>query len=441
MKTLIASITIAFALIGLSATGTAAEPEKNTEPKGRLGVWSSAIEGNTFTVESVQLEPSENQVRFEFGSAAQQSMEQMRERLKDPQQRIVLRQERRQLVEQMHPDIEEVLGMGAATKEKLFELLTDEQMERLDAAMADRQDHRLEIQARADAETKRLASLRDLLGPDGLQEFQQYLATRGEREQVRVFDELLTAPDKLQPEQKEKLIELFADKNRVDRDSNLRAHRLMPPSMKLAPSADELRRDSQLRTIELNEVSLRAMEESSPLMAKRAAGFLSPIQLDVFSRMNQERAAAQRRWVEQARLQAGLPPQIPERSDIAPLAWGEVRTPMTGDVTFEFTVTVNRSPAVTITHTGPNAKPILFEAGEGLWMEAMPTLFEDHWLDVHLGYYEQVNGEKRRLEEERHFGTLTRMPDGSPGGGGMSTDMVAGTKGYAVDTRVRVVVP
>jgi hypothetical protein len=438
MKTLIASITIAFALIGLSAIGTAAEPEESTEPKSRLDV-TPAIESNTFRVEAIEIGPSDNQLYFQTGSAAQQAMDEMRERLKDPAKRVALRQEQRQAIEQMHPDIEQALGVSAATKEKLFELLTDEQMERLDASMNRGQDYRLEIQAQADAETRRLTSLRDLLGQAGLEGFKKYLATLGEREQVRKFDELLSVQDKLQREQKEKLIELFADQNR-QRFDNLLGHRSVA-SMRALPSAEEFRRESQLQTIKLNEASLRALEESNPPMAKRAAEFLSPNQLEAFSRMNQERAAVQRRWVEQARLQAGLPPQIPEHSDAESLAQSELRTPMTGEVTFEFTVTVNRAPPVTVTHAGPNAKQILFEAGDGLWVEATPTLFEDHWLNVNLAFYEQNGSEKRRIDKGSSFGNLTRMPDGTPGGGGMGTDVVVGSKGYAVHTRVKVQAP
>jgi hypothetical protein len=438
MKTLVASITMAFALIGLSAIGTAAEPEESTEPKSRSDV-TPAIEGGTFRVEPIKIGPNDNQSYFQTGPAAQQAMDQMRERLKDPVQRVALRREQRQAIEQRHPDIEQALGVSAATKEKLFELLTDEQMEQLDDSMNRGQGYRLEVQAQADAETRRLTALRDLLGQAGLKEFKKYLATLSEREQVSKFDELLSVNDKLQREQKEKLIELFADQNQ-QRFAHLRARRSVAP-MRTLPSAEERRRESQLATIELNEASLRALENSNPLMAKRAAEFLSPIQLEAFSRMNQERAAAQRRWIEQARLQAGLQPQIPEHP-VALLAQPEDRTPLTGDIAFEFTVTVNRSSPVTITHTGPNAKPILVEAGDGLWVEATATLFEDHWFDVHLAYLERDASEKRRLDQQQtHFGALMRMPDGSASGGAIGTDMVVGDKGYAVHISVKLQAP
>jgi hypothetical protein len=199
-----------------------------------------------------------------------------------------------------------------------------------------------------------------------------------------------------------------------------------------------MQRHSQLLTIDANEAALRRAQQENPRLESRAAEFLSSNQLGILQRMNEEGISSLRDWIEQARTKAGLSREIPQ-SEEALVARATTRQPIAGDVTFEFTVTVNRNQPVTHTHTGQNAQPILFSAGDGLWIEATPTLHEDHWLDVRLGFYEQLDGHKRRIDRDSNFGTLTRLPDGTTNRSGMSTDVITGSKGYAVKTIVRVV--
>ena len=392
----------------------------------------------------VEIHNGENQLFFRTGDAAQHAMQEIRERLKDPERRAVLRTEHKSMLERLHPDMEQELGIDSATKDKVLELLADEQLMRLESSFWMEQDHAAAIQKQADAETQSLASLRALLGQDGLEKLQLYLSTTWEREQVKRFDALLLATEKLQPEQKSKLAQLFSERNHHAREHGVRSHMSRPPSfgsMDRLPSPEETQRHSQLLTIEGNETALRRAKEENPILEKRAAEFLSPAQVAALARMNEEEATRLQAWIEQARLQAGLSPQIPERAQQSLVPRPTPRKPFAGETLFEFNVTVNRSAPVTMTHTGPNATPIMFEAGDGLWIEVTPTLFEDHWLDVHLDFYEQVGSENRRLDNGSSFGTLTRLPDGTSNRGGMSTNVVTGSKGYAVKTQVNVQVP
>ena len=419
----------------------AAEPEPSdsgsaSQPEAKLQIIQSAV-----FAAPAHVEDAENQFVIQSGDAAQHAMQDMREKLKDPQRRAAFRAEQRSALEGIYADIEQELGIDAATKDKLLDVLVEEQLTQLESSIEMHREMDSSFQERADAETQRLESLRAVLGQDGLDKFQIYVSTIGERHQVKAFDDLLPAAEKLQPQQKNQLVQLFFENNRRAHDVNSLA-RMSPPfgPMEGMPSREEMQRHSQLLTIEANEAALRRAQQEMPLLEGRAAEFLSSGQLSTLRRMNQEKVSDLREWIEQARAQAGLSPQIPE-TEQALVARASPRKPVAGDVTVDFTVTVNRSEPLTHTHTGQNAQPILFSAGDGLWIEATPTLYEDHWLDVQLAFYEQLGEKKRRIDRGSNFGTLTRLPDGTTNRSGMSTDVITGSKGYAVKTVVSVRLP
>ena len=363
-----------------------------------------------------------------FGEPSQMA-EQMRVRLKDPQQRQALRAEQRASVQEGYPDIGEALGLDATTEAKLIELLTDQQMQNLENVYSSAQPAQFSIQAQADARNRTLDQLRELLGDHGLERYQDYMATLAERGQVRMFDARLGAADKLQPEQKTRLMNVFREMNRQPQDL-MRSRRF--PSGVSWESPENLQRAAQLETIALNEASLRRMKESHPAAAREAANFLTPMQLQEFERMNAEQEAGLRQWVEGARAQAGLKPDAPAVAEDPSAMRRPQRTPVTGRITLELNVTVDGNAPATFNHVGLNGQPVTFEIANGLMVEATPTLFEDHWLDVELAWFEKGRNGKRRLQEASAFGVLTRTPDGSTSRGGGTEMLVTGSKVYAI---------
>ncbi len=440
MKTQTRRLAWLVAYFSVASSGMAAEQEPAENGLSAEATWEVRSADGAVLSAPIVVHGGDNQMFFRTGDAAQQAMQETRDKLADPAGRAALRAEHRRMLEEQHPDMEYELGIDAVTKSKVLELLVDEHLTRLESVYAMQRDHETALQKEADAETQKLASLRGLLGQDGLERFQFYLSTTWERQQVKGFDGFLLATEKLLPEQKKKLVQLFAEKNTRAREQDRESHMSALPlgTLERLASPEELQRQSQLLTIEANEAALRRAQEENPLLEQRAAEFLSSAQLAALERMNEEEVTRLREWIEQARLQAGLSPQVAERPEQSLVPRAAPRKPVAGEATFEFTVTVNRSAPIVHTHTGLNATPILFEAAEGLWVEATPTLYEDDWLDVHLTFYEQVGSEKRRIEKTSSFGSLTRLPDGTFSRGGMSTDMVTGSKGYAVKTLVQV---
>ena len=436
---------------GALATESAPKPEPRTQTSSEVELAVSTdrvdqrIEGHIFqdgNMKSTEVENSGAESRIVFVPFGEhsQSTKEMRARLADPEQRKAMRTEHRASLEQTYPDIEEVLNLDSTTHEALMELLTDQYLKSLDAMFG---DHRPEAffgtHHLLEAENRKLDQLREILGDDGLQRYQEYTTTVHERRQVREVDAYLGAADKLSPEQKARLIKLFQEKNRmgIPSPTPLRMSDLLRSRDPRSPTFQEdLQRESQLATIEGNQQMLRLKETSDRWMAERASEFLRPAQNAALAKANESDMARQRKWIEQARTKAGLDPAIPARgSDESTPS----RKPATGEVTLDLMVRVNGGEPVHVTHTGPNGEPLKFKASEDLLAEVEWTLFDDNWVDVRLTYSEEGPNGLRRLQGGSGFGTMASVADGtSPGDNaigarGSSSTIVTGRKAYSVE--------
>ena len=436
---------------GALATESAPKPEPRTQTSNEVGPAASGeradwrIEGHIFRDENMKSAEVESSgadsgiVFVPFGEHSQ-SMEEMRARLAVPEQREAMRTEHRASLHQTYPDIEEVLNLDSTTHEALIELLTDQHMESLDAMFG---DHRPEaffgMHRLAEAENKKLDQLREVLGDDGLERYQEYTRTVHERRQVREVDAYLGATDKLSPEQKARLVKLFQEKNRmgIPPPTPSRMSDLLRSRDPRSPTFQEdMQRESQLATIEGNQQMLRLRETSNRWMAERASEFLRPAQNAALAKANESDMARQRKWIEQARTRAGLDPAIPARGSDESTP---PRKPASGEVTLDLMVRVNGGEPVHVTHTGPNGEPLKFKASEDLLAEVEWTLFDDNWVDVRLTYSEEGPNGLRRLQGGSGFGTMasvsgsTSPGDNGIGARGSSSTIVTGRKAYSVE--------
>jgi hypothetical protein len=169
---------------------------------------------------------------------------------------------------------------------------------------------------------------------------------------------------------------------------------------------------------------------------EQAAEFLTPTQLAELSKHHTEEQERLRRWIESARAQAGMDPRIPEHAAAAADVPEQPRIPIDGQVQVEIRLTVNRAEPTVVTRTVRNGESFTFEAADGLTAEATPTLYDDHWLEMAMTYYERSTDGKRRLSGGGTFGVLTRLHDGTPGAGGGGGTVVGGRKGYAIEAMV-----
>jgi hypothetical protein len=426
----------------------AAGAHVGTQPASATDAPSSiAKHGGMIVFQAVELQPmtsdaqpeqgdsKANRLQFVTGEQAEQHARRLQERLADPEQRSALRAEQRAWIQEYYSQAGRVLGLDAATERKLNELLTDQQMNHLEQ-MYQLPRTQFDSVRQAEATTRHMEALRNLLGDQGLERYQDYVATLSERRQVGLFSARLGAGNELNTDQEERLIALFQERTRRTTQAMQRSRWTMrgwqPGEL---PSPEQMQRESQLSTIATNEESWRRIRVMSREIEAQAATFLTSAQLAELSKYHAEEQERQRRWIESARTQAGMDPNIPEHAAAA-AAPEQPRVPINGQVQVEIRLTVDRGEPTVVTRTMRNGESFTFEAADGLTAEARPTLYDDHWLDVVMTYYEDGNTGKRRLLENSTFGVQTRLPDGTPGGGGGGGSVLAGRKGYAVEVMI-----
>lgn len=340
-------------------------------------------------------------------------------------------------IRQKYPDVAEVLGIDAATAQKLLDLLTDQQLSTLETSRLDTTPRASSdwLLSEAAAESGRIDALRGVLGEQRWERYLDYSTTVRERTQVATFDARLPAEHKLLAAQKEQMIELY-------REDTARRHRKLR-----APHVFE-RRDSdpawqpgdheramQLATIAANEAQLRTISQSHRQLSLRAAHFLSQPQLAVLSHVHAEEEGSLRHWIEHARSEAGLEPTLPDAQLPVDESSG-LRTLPAVQVKVDIALTVDRNESRLFSYIAMNGDTLAFEAGDGLLVEATPTLDGDS-LEVEWAYYEQRGTRKRRLIDMASVSTL--RPSGAPFGVEKLT-VTAGSKAYAIKANVSLTV-
>lgn len=445
MRASLLAISLALAYGVLAADTTRKDPPRPSGDNAPVASWAQVegpIQGQSIQGETPSPDAGSGGVenRIVFMQDGSQAMEAMRARLADPEQRRAMRAEYRAGLEGTYSDVEQELRIDSTTREALFELLSDQSLESMDAMFGEnRRDAFPSMQVLSEAENRKLDQLRELLGEDGLQRYQEYMATVYERHQVREVDGYLAAADKLSPEQRSRLIALFTERNRQviptpgsrRMSTDLRSRDPGSPTFQ-----QDMQRESQLATIESNEQLLLLREAANRGMARRAADFLTPAQSAALAKVNAVETAKQRKWIEQARVNAGLDPAIPEHQEEAA---DPLRKAVSGVVTLDLVVRVNGGEPVHVTHTGPNGETLKFQASEELFAEAEWTLYDDNWLYVQLTYFEEGPNGRRQLPGMSGFGTMGRTSsDTTTGDDGIgarsgSGTIVTGRKAYSVE--------
>ena len=433
---------MAFSLLAsaISITGVQAAQPQNPPP-------TVVPLTNVFTT----MQPAESRASssaanvIQFGTS--DSLREKAERLKDPQQRREVRIEERARLAESNRDLRAVLELDDATEEKVLELLTDQQMERLDEMFLRTENGSIPgrlwvdlTQAQAETQTVYIQALREVLGQEKLERYQAFERTFGERGRVAQLDARLAPAHKLQPDQRERLIGLYQDDTaryvaemRMDRQPFAPFGRYM----QTVTSIEEMQRQSQLMAIAGNEQNWRRLPEARRSLRQRAAAILTPAQLATLQQMHEEEIDGLRQWIERLRVEAGLSAQIPaepEESEVAN------RTPIAGEVKFRIQLTVNRNEPNKFSHVGGNGASVTFECADGLLMEVTPLLYDDDVYNVEVTYYEQGSNGKRRIGQSGQSGVLEKQQPGSASleFSGSSTTILTGNKGYAVELKARL---
>jgi hypothetical protein len=422
MNTIPIGIAVMFAIVMMGVAHAQIDPPRQVpEERNRLEAGSNVIQV------------------FGQGSA---TFRQQSERFSDPRQRAAVRAEQRAQIAESHQDIRALLQIDRATERKLIDLLADQQTEDLEqfyitaAGQSSQGDPWERMNARAQRETAKVQALRDLLGQEKLERYQAFARHVNDYRQVAKLDARLAPPDRLNLDQKQRLAELWGEQIRNEIGMGPFSRRSgslfgFAPGQQL-PSPEEMQRQNQLMTLTSNEENWRRMPLADAELRGRAAGFLTPAQLDALAQMNAERAENLRQWIEDARVKMGLSPQIPDEAEPTESPRPALRT---GSVKLAVKLTINGGEATHYTDTVRNGESVTFRCAEGLLVEVRPTMYEDDAFDVRVLYYEpDGRGGRRLIGEGGQMGTY--IPGNQSNGFGGS--VITGNQGYAIQLSTQV---
>jgi len=347
-------------------------------------------------------EPADSRRFFSTDAeAARQTRQQLQERLRDPQQRSSLRADTQKNLEQSHSGLAQFLRIDAAAEQQLFDLLTDQFIERdsqfLDRAAALQKGGAggfTAASAQVEA-TENLHSdqIKALLGPERMERYYYYQRTRYLHGQMTEFNDRLAPADPLRVDQQQRLLELLEelDLKFWRRVLFNRPFETLGRS-RFMDDAEQQKRSQQIN-IERNERALRAKEQAAEVALERVAQFLKPTQMQAYAQWEAEKLNRRRAFVQRLRTAAGLPPDIAEASEDEIAADRQ----MPGRLRLTLTVRVNGTEPETLYLAGDSGSNIPFNINTDLSAEASPTLYANGEVFVLLRLFERGQAQELPL--------------------------------------------
>jgi hypothetical protein len=405
-----------------------------------LSVGSVALGQDVVIKEAPVEKRSQNSVIFSTraaGSAGVAGMEEMAARLKDPAKRAQLRAEHREQIQSQHADIAEVISLEPQMESDLIDLLTEQQLAHLDVFYsrmdASREAHDELLRNHAATQSRNKQQIRELLGEERFGRYLDYTDTMVERRQANYFNAHLGPGDKLTADQKTRLMAMLRDHQEKSNERRMRTSKLMLPGFLPARAED---REELLRkhTIAMNEEGFRELQEESRLLLAHLPEVLTSSQLDVYAQLEAEKIAAQRKYVQQMRVSAGMAPEFDE----TPRPPAAERVRVAGQVKLQVSVSGDQGEPLRADFILENGTPSEPFKGPGeLWVQATPILYEDGLSQVEFAFSEEIHGRRRPVQGKMVMGSQSGQTD-VPLGTGRSSTSVSGSKVYAISVDARV---
>jgi hypothetical protein len=299
-------------------------------------------------------------------------------------------QRQRALYQQLYPHLGEAMQLDAKTESALYDLLA---RQGLDFRGGENDPPEIQDQVAAEKD----AALEQLLGEHTFRRFDEYRQMPATGDVGRLNAKLGEA-QRIRGEAIYRLTRLIHENSIY----GSKDPQFVPSFQTLPPEVEGSLRSQALIMLAKQEDSARTSDRWSNRIELEAASFLTPVQLDALKRSHAETRERWLRGIEHLRAEIGSTPGIIRR-----------RIPMEGNIRTQLTVTVNDEP-VRFEHTGSNRERFGFKAGSGLRVEAIPTLYDDGWLDLLLAYSETRRGKPRQLDQWVIVSCPTRQPNGAP---------------------------
>ena len=202
--------------------------------------------------------------------------------MKNPQMKEMIRAQQKVMLDRMYGSLSSYLNLPADKLGALKEVLSDRQMALVNAGLtvmagseSDRKQAIEESQAiKSDYDKK----IQELLGPQDYPLFQQYDQTTNERMSVQMFKDALPTDAALTDQQEDNLIAAMYQERKALPASSLMNNQNADPS--------------QLTEERIAEAT-KQMEQLQQRYADRAAAILTPVQLEQFTKFQQQLSSMQ----------------------------------------------------------------------------------------------------------------------------------------------------
>ena len=204
--------------------------------------------------------------------------------MKDPAMKEIIRVQQKMVIDQMYGGFFKDLNWPPKELDALKELLQERQIALMEAGMSALSGSEAERKQAAEQTNALKAEydkkLKDLLGAQGYELFQQYEQTAPERVQVQMFKGALPGDVALTEQQEYDLIAAMHEERRTVATSSL------INNQNRIPNASEV-------TEERIAEALKQLEQLQQRYVERAAAILTPEQLEHFSKWQQQMSAMQ----------------------------------------------------------------------------------------------------------------------------------------------------
>ena len=350
----------------------------------------------------------------------------------DPLIRESVRAANHQQIARNNAELAQLLSLDQATQQRLFDLLTEQQIATTDRGTQRRpslgrgsseplnQEYIEYLRLTADEHTRDYQAIRRLLGDARFQQFVDYQLLLGEHLAAAAFDSRLRAQGKLTAGQKAQLILLLREDRRVTEESQKR--------WQLREQARQSSRPIGQPDFDALAASQREAVESRNRLLARAPGFLTQQQTQSLGQLLQDRVVHRREVSEASRRTAGVQAPLPQASA------GQVPRPIAAKLRLRIELAVNYRPPMATTLLTDSNVAVTFALGD-VQVEATPKLFADGWREVDLRFYEPTPTGRRRIDSSQV------PPDGLLMGFASEhtlQDMFYGAQGYAIFGKVAV---
>ena len=220
--------------------------------------------------------------------------------MKDPAMKEMIRAQQKTSLDMTYGSLIKNLNLTADQTATFNTLLLDRQMASVDAGFAMMNGSATE-RKQALEETKAVKAeydqkIQDLLGPADYQAFQQYEQTLGERMQVQMFKGALSGELALTDQQESGLIAALVEERTAFPATALMNTKTPDPSQLTEQNVAE---------------ALKQLEQLQQRSADRAAGILTPAQLEQFTKWQQQWSAMQTMGLKMASQMFGNKPAQP----------------------------------------------------------------------------------------------------------------------------------